>query len=744
MTGGFQLYGFQDDARRSLLKAIRKSLLAPDHGGVVLLKSPTGSGKTVVAGSVIRDLAADSSLDLAFVWLAPFKLQEQSLRTLRRTLGSSQKLVEKDQFAAFQYLGQNDVVFLNWASLNTADKRLIKGSEDREALGKICDATRARNRQIVLIIDESHHTRGTDTSQDVIEAIGPDVVFEMSATPDIRGETVSVDRDEVVEEGLIRKSVRINEGIADRESNLRTPADLDQALLDLAVKKRDDLAKWHREIGADVNPLLLIQVPDAKAGEETIEAVEKRLSNKYKISYPSGRLAKWLSEDSTYESTAPELMDLDGKVEVLLFKQAIATGWDCPRAQVLLKLRDPGKSGKFEVQTIGRIMRMPERKHYGNKDLNDAYVFHPHEEYSPAESFTIVTTTARWRADLPKPSLQAEWMARGVTPFFQPGEPRKIAEKALEAIGVDTKVNPANNKRRLKKTRFKVNVKPDSKLAEQVTSQGENTALSDLETLSDLRVATPEKVVERLFHRFISHCTGIVGNPREVADALYDVAAETLGFSIPDTQAFVVANRDALSEEFIAAVDQVNPRSSRSLRIKKVGTWTPQDPRPYDTEVGTETKCEEVADLDHCAYQPCLLTSGRSNPEKSFEAWLSEVNDEEIKWWMKNGESAGTDFSLVFECNGQDLTFFPDYIVERADGTVGLYETKDVSEAFAEGTTTRAINEAKMAALRDWVAEDPSKRDAAFVVLTPSNSLRWGIDKPPVGSDGNKMADLFS
>ena len=44
-------------------------------------------------------------------------------------------------------------------------------------------------------------------------------------------------------------------------------------------------------------------------------------------------------------------------------KQAISTGWDCPRAKILVKLRE-GMSEQFEIQTIGRIRRMPEAKHY--------------------------------------------------------------------------------------------------------------------------------------------------------------------------------------------------------------------------------------------------------------------------------------------------------------------------------------------------------------------------------------------
>ena len=61
-------------------------------------------------------------------------------------------------------------------------------------------------------------------------------------------------------------------------------------------------------------------------------------------------------------------------VEVLLFKQAIALGWDCPRASVLLIYREM-RNERFTVQTMGRILRMPEQKHYPNEALNFGYVY---------------------------------------------------------------------------------------------------------------------------------------------------------------------------------------------------------------------------------------------------------------------------------------------------------------------------------------------------------------------------------
>jgi type III restriction enzyme len=64
------------------------------------------------------------------------------------------------------------------------------------------------------------------------------------------------------------------------------------------------------------------------------------------------------------------------ETEVLIFKQAIALGWDCPRAQILLLMRD-WKSLSFSIQTIGRIMRVPKPEvgYFKNDILNHSYIY---------------------------------------------------------------------------------------------------------------------------------------------------------------------------------------------------------------------------------------------------------------------------------------------------------------------------------------------------------------------------------
>ena len=68
--------------------------------------------------------------------------------------------------------------------------------------------------------------------------------------------------------------------------------------------------------------------------------------------------------------------ELNNGVEYLIIKQAIATGWDAPRAKILIKLRE-NMGEAFTIQTIGRIRRMPQPQdgHYNVDVLDNAYLY---------------------------------------------------------------------------------------------------------------------------------------------------------------------------------------------------------------------------------------------------------------------------------------------------------------------------------------------------------------------------------
>ncbi len=103
------------------------------------------------------------------------------------------------------------------------------------------------------------------------------------------------------------------------------------------------------------------------------DRVIRILKDKYNISTETGKLAIWLSSEHISKENVEKP---DSEVEVLIFKQAIALYWDCPRARLLVLFRE-WHSPIFSIQTVGRIMRIPEpdKGYYKNDILNYGYSY---------------------------------------------------------------------------------------------------------------------------------------------------------------------------------------------------------------------------------------------------------------------------------------------------------------------------------------------------------------------------------
>lgn len=210
----------------------------------------------------------------------------------------------------------------------------------------------------------------------------PKISIEVSATPHLLGdETVNVYREKVITEGMIKKWVSINpdfKNIISGKSPDRVKVEssaeesTNEFVINVALKKREKFTEEFKKIGSNINPLMLIQLPDRRRGKlDFKDEIIEILRDKHNITVENGKLAIYLSED---KKNLEVITKKDGPVEVMIFKQAIALGWDCPRASILVLFRD-WQSIVFSIQTVGRILRMPEFKHYKDEDLNVGYVY---------------------------------------------------------------------------------------------------------------------------------------------------------------------------------------------------------------------------------------------------------------------------------------------------------------------------------------------------------------------------------
>src|SRR5690554_4235424 len=372
---------YQEEAVERLLKDTYSLLKKPGAQHKMVLKTPTGAGKTVTMAAYLNQLCNEipDRLDMpkrkvAFIWFAPNQLHLQSYISLKDYF-EELRTIKPIQFEDVTdgKLQPNEMLFMNWQSVNRANNLYIKENEQGKDLLKFVYNAMLNDIEIICILDEAHYHANGKRAKELLQRINAKIEIDVSATPLFKsGYGYKIGRQEVIEAEMIKKNVVLNPAL---DQDTQQGRSLNQVLLDEALKKRNELAEAYRELGVNINPLLLIQLPNETKKEsvldkQIIEEVETYLKAK-DITVQNNRLAVWLSNT---KSNLEGIEDFDSMTDVLLFKQAIALGWDCPRAAVLLIFREI-KQEHFGIQTVGRILRMPEQKHYPNPMLNNGYVY---------------------------------------------------------------------------------------------------------------------------------------------------------------------------------------------------------------------------------------------------------------------------------------------------------------------------------------------------------------------------------
>ena len=386
---------FQQDTIEKLLETTIK-LWKKDHQQLPLVfKSPTGSGKTFMMAHFVRNLnkLPNWGIDKAFIWItfsddlamqSKRKFEEYFENTLENNLLTVNDLNRGKLF-------KNDVLFLNWQKVvsRAAENRVLRRPDDDRMMkesGKyfedFIDGTKKENRAIILIIDEAHTNVTPDLAQNIINYIDPKIVIHVSATPpdaivalaaDLNS-YVKVDRARVVEEGLIKEKI-VTQTEEDLDKYNRR--DLDEVLLDLGLEKRESLREEFQNLGKTINPLLLIQLPNddterVQSGEKTKEKITTEYLKKKGIE--ESKIGRWFDNFPKPEG----IEDNEDDHDILLFKLAAGTGWDCPRAHVLVMFRNIRVEQRY-IQTVGRILRMPEpdfkEDYRNNPNLRVGYLF---------------------------------------------------------------------------------------------------------------------------------------------------------------------------------------------------------------------------------------------------------------------------------------------------------------------------------------------------------------------------------
>jgi len=339
---------------------------ARKNDAALVLQAPTGAGKTLIAVEAMRRLSAQEPI--LWFWFAPFTgLVEQSRKVIA---AQAPELALFDLQADRQLDAVRDggVFVVTWASLaaRSADSRRARQSGDAGmAIDEVIALARDEGLKIGCVVDEAHHgfQRAAQARAFFSEVLQPDYALLMTATPrdadmaafqSATGYTVgdpadwaSVSRFDAVETKLLKQGVRMVRFIA-RDGDTAQLVDFEHLALRECAAMHRHIQHTLAEAGVSLTPLMLVQVPDGKAAQE---AAQKYLVEELKFAESAVRV-------HTADEPDPDLLALaqDPTVEVLIFKMAVALGFDAPRAFTLAALRGARDVG-FGVQVIGRIVR---------------------------------------------------------------------------------------------------------------------------------------------------------------------------------------------------------------------------------------------------------------------------------------------------------------------------------------------------------------------------------------------------
>ena len=751
---------YQEKAVNQLIDTTVKLLGYDGPGEVCVFQAPTGSGKTIMMAKyiegIIKELPKD---DLCFIWMSIGKgeLHLQSKHSLEKVFAGFPRVTSvEDAFSGGrERIVQNEVVVANWEKLRSKEresgdwKNLVMKDGEKLNFRDVLEKTKEQ-RKIILIIDESHVSADTQRANELRDLIGADLVIEMSATPrrpqqDLgfiqefaRGGAgyIIVEPKDVIDEGMIKKEIIINENI---EKIAASEEDSQSAVLEAAYRKRLELKKAFAKEGSNINPLVLIQIPTAEAGEQKIEAVKKFLDgkgiNERKDGHGNGKMAIWLAEQKS------ELIDWiaepNNEIEFLIFKQAIDTGWDCPRAHILVKFRETHNI-VFEIQTVGRILRMPEQRHYGNEALNRGYIYTnlksievKKEEYNP----NIIKHLRASRASVYEPvKIESYYKARAdygdVTSSFH-----AVFEKVADQYFVTSRKNkPVENAKKVEGKGVDLTIKKyqqeiiaDTHL--DVKSFDELYGKLGADGLAKLQMAADELMV--LFEQTIKNNLGPFKNVKRsvptVKTAIYIWFREVLGSESWGDDDLLMSqkiflhdkNRGYFEHILATAIDRYGAVKEQEVR-ERIEESEQRYPFELQPEQFYNEYTDEIVKVKKYAYEPCYLNVDRSKPEREFETFLNS-NALKIDWWWKNGENKQDYFGIKYEYASNIYTFYPDYLVKLADGRLGIFEVKDAADR--DGKT---YTKAKAEALQKYIIGQKNKKLFGGIVIERNKA--WHIN----------------
>lgn len=451
-----ELKDFQAVAVDELFSSLDVALYdVQKHGNrqAIILAAPTGSGKTVITAAFIEEIFGGSDRfpaqpDAVFLWLSDQPvLNEQSRKRIASAsskLGNHDLIIVDSDFDRETFAG-GKLYFINTQKLGK-DKLLTSGKGDKRTF-TIWDTIRntadAKRDRFYLIIDEAHRgtkvTRNDEANRLTVmqkfvkgssgEIPAIDLILGVSATPHrfeelIRSEKNRKPQTCEVSPLAVRASGLLKDRIMVFHPNDHYPTDW--TMLKAAIQQWKRMGEeWGNYTATQtlpaVHPALIIQVEDGSSEglsrtnlDQVIATIEKETGplNPAEIAHCFEHDAPIVANGVLIRKIDPSRIQEETGIRFVLFKMALTTGWDCPRAEVMMSFRR-AQDDTLIAQLIGRMVRTPlARRIEGSEILNSVSLYLPHYD---KEGLTRVVNHLKQGDPMELPPTDVEDGAKLVT-----------------------------------------------------------------------------------------------------------------------------------------------------------------------------------------------------------------------------------------------------------------------------------------------------------------------------------------
>lgn len=364
----------------------------------VCIKVPTAGGKTFIACNALHTIFTSytNRLPKAVIWLVPWSnLLDQTVNNLRNPdhpyrqklnalfnhrveVYEKKDLLQGSNFNPTIIKEQLSIIVMSFASLRAKNKEERKVYQENSQLASFANAYKStahlledidetalinviRSLDPVLVVDESHNAEST-LSVDMLNALNPSFVLDLTATPKDNSNIVSlVPAIELKKENMVKLPVIVYNH-HDKTEVISSALHLQRKLELLAIDQEKKGGKY-------IRPIVLFQA-QSKTNEDntTFEKLKEQL---LKVGIPEAQVKiKTANKD---ELRGIDLMSRDCEVRFIITVNALKEGWDCPFAYILASLAD--KSSAVDVeQILGRVLRQPYVMKHSTTLLNMSYV----------------------------------------------------------------------------------------------------------------------------------------------------------------------------------------------------------------------------------------------------------------------------------------------------------------------------------------------------------------------------------